>query len=51
MADHFSDRPGSEHANDGTQSVTMPNITNSTCRIKIEAVGNIFFDIRMPTFR
>jgi hypothetical protein len=38
-------------ANDGTESVTMPSISPvSTCRVKIEAVGNIFFDISNTNF-
>jgi hypothetical protein len=31
--------------NDGSESVTLPCTTGATMRIKVEAVGNIFFDI------
>jgi hypothetical protein len=31
--------------NDGTQAVTMPNRSTTRGRIKVEAVGNVFFDI------
>ncbi len=37
-------------ANDGTQSVTVPSTPGTTNRIKVEAVGNIFFDISNTNF-
>lgn len=36
--------------NDGTQSITVPATPSSTCRVKVEAVGNIFFDISNANF-
>lgn len=36
--------------NDGVESVLLPNITTGTARLKIEAVGNIFFDISNTNF-
>lgn len=38
--------------NDGTQAITVPSYATNrtTCRIKIEAVGNIFFDISNNNF-
>ena len=36
--------------NDGSQSVTVPNVVTDDARIKIEAVDNVFFDISNADF-
>lgn len=36
--------------NDGNQLITVPNVTSSTCRIMIEAVGNIFLAVNSTQF-
>jgi hypothetical protein len=36
--------------NDGSESITVPNNLTSTARVKVEAVGNIFFDMSNANF-
>ena len=37
-------------ANDGSEVVTIPNNITTTARVKVESVGNIFFDISNSNF-
>ncbi len=41
----FSTTLAASTPNDGSESVAIPNTPNTQTRIKIEAIGNIFFDI------
>ncbi|MBU6343021.1 MAG: zinc-dependent metalloprotease, partial [Bacteroidetes bacterium] len=36
--------------NTGSANVTVPNNLSNTCRVKVEAIGNIFFDISNVNF-
>lgn len=37
--------------NDGSETLTMPNVTAGNVRIKVEAVDNYFFDVNDAAFR
>lgn len=37
-------------ANSGSQSVVMPNVGTTQARVRIEAVGNVFFDVSNANF-
>lgn len=38
--------------NDGTENIILPTVpvTKTTCRVKVESVGNVFFDINKKMF-
>ncbi|HWI08031.1 MAG TPA: putative Ig domain-containing protein, partial [Solirubrobacteraceae bacterium] len=36
--------------NDGSATVTLPSADTTTARIKVEAVGNVFFDVNLANF-
>ena len=37
--------------NDGMATISVPNNVSTTCRVKVEGMGNIFFDISNTNFR
>jgi hypothetical protein len=36
--------------NNGSKAVVLPNLNSSTARVKVEAVGNVFFDVSNANF-
>jgi hypothetical protein len=36
--------------NNGSANVSVPNVQTSAARVKVEALGNIFFNISLPSF-
>ena len=47
---NFTHELAASTPNDGSQTVTIPTGATSTARIKVEAVGNIYFDISNANF-
>ena len=41
----FTTTLASNVPNDGAQNITVPNVTSSSCRIRVKCSNNIFFDI------
>ncbi len=46
----FSTTLASNTPNDGSQAITVPNVTGTTNRVKVEAANNIFYDISNSNF-
>lgn len=46
----FTDTLAANTPNDGSHTIIVPNKLSSTCRIKIEAADNIFFDVNDNAF-
>jgi hypothetical protein len=46
----FSTTLASGTPNDGTQTITVPNVSTTTARVKVECANNIFFDISNANF-
>jgi hypothetical protein len=36
--------------NNGSKSVTLPLVSSTAARIKVEAIGNVFFDVSNANF-
>lgn len=47
---NFTDTLLASTPNDGSQTITIPNTLTATGRIKVKAVGNVFYDINNANF-
>ena len=47
---HFPTELAASTPNNGSATVTLPNLVSTTCRIKVEGVDNVFFDLSDTDF-